>query len=540
MLNKKIVIIAGTVTLIILALGAFLLFEYANPWVEEKLSKQLDSLREGPINLTYKKLDVNILSGKATLDSVTISKKEGKNHYTFAFDQLKINGLGVVSYLINNQIKLGKIKLNNPNLVFTRVLDADSLNQKESSQSINLPDLLIKSFESNNGTFTVLNKKGDSSNQFVSGKFDLSVKNLQADSAKKHEFKYVDLDNLDFGLSDINITFPDSLYQSSVKRVGFNLDSRSLQIDSISVNSRHKKYKLAHVVNHEIDWININNPAIKISGIDLRQLLDHGAYYAEKITIEGFDALIFRDKRLPFPQKPDTELLHQFIGKLGVKTAIDTVQLKRGNVEYQEFVKQGVGPGKVTFEELYASFYNFTNIDSIQKKSDYTAYMDARSMVMGKTLLEASFTFPLVDNGQQYTVTGNMKSADLATFNPMLEDVAFVRIEKGHMNNLEFDFKYNLEESNGTMRFAYEGLKINTLDKESNRSKGLGENIKSFIANTFVVKTNNTKNDSFRIGSIEFKRNKKKSIFNYWWKSLLTGFRSSTGIKAPEETVDTN
>ncbi|GAA0891085.1 hypothetical protein GCM10009122_07640 [Fulvivirga kasyanovii] len=539
-MNKKFILIAGTITLTILTIGAFLLFEYANPWVEEKLSKQLDSLRESPINLTYKKLDVNILSGKATLDSVSITKKEGKNHYTFTFDQLKINGLGVVTYLINNQIELGKIKLDNPHLVFTRILDADSLNQEETSQSINLPDLLIKSFESNHGTFSIRNKKGDSSNQFITGKFDLSVRNLKADSAKKHEFKYVDLDKLDFGLSDIDIAFPDSLYTTSVKKVNFNLDTRSLQIDSISVKSRYDKYKLAHVVNHEIDWIDIGNPAIKISGIDIGLLLDHGMYYVEKATIEGFNAVIFRDKRLPFPQKPDTELLHQFIAKLGVKTAIDTVQLKRGRVEYQEFVKQGVGPGKVTFEELYASFYNFTNVDSIQKKSDYTAYMDARSMVMGKTLLEASFTFPLVDNGRQYTVNGKMKSADLATFNPMLEDVAFVRIEKGHMNDLEFEFKYNLEKSNGTMKFAYEDLKINTLDKESNRSKGLGENIKSFIANTFVVKTNNTKNDSFRIGSIEFKRNEKKSIFNYWWKSLLTGFRSSTGIKAPEETVDTN
>ncbi|UII30283.1 AsmA family protein [Fulvivirga ulvae] len=540
MLNKKFIIISGTILLVILALGTFLLFEYANPWIEEKLAKQLDSLKNSSLNLTYKDLDVNILSGHASLDSVSITSVEGKNHYTFSFGQLSISGLGVVSYLLNNQIKVGSIKLSSPHLVFTRVLDADSLNRQETSAPPDLPDLVIKSFETDNGTFIIRNKKGDSSNQLVSGKFELDVENIEADSATSHEFKYVDIGELGFRLSDINITFPDSLYLTTIKKVNFNLNNRSIEIDSTTIKSRHEKYKLSHVVNHEIDWLDLYNPTIKISGISIDQLLNNGAYYTEKITIEGFNALVFRDKRLPFPQKPDTELLHQFIAKLKPKIAIDTIQLKRGNIEYQEFVKQGVGPGKVTFEELYASFYNFTNVDSIQKKSKYTAYMDARSNVMGKTLLQASFTFPLTDNHQQYTVSGSMKGVELEAFNPMLEDVAFVKIQQGHMNDLDFSFKYNQEESNGTMKFAYEGLKINTLDKESNQSKGLGENIKSFIANTFVVKTNNVKDGNFRVGSIQFKRDKKKSIFNYWWKSLLTGFRSSTGIKAPEETIDMN
>ena len=540
MLNKKFIIVSGTITLIVLAIGAFLLFEYANPWVEEKLSKQLDALSQSPLNLTYNKLDVNILSGNASLDSVTMTKQEGKNHYTFRFDRLKINGLGVASYIFSKQIKLGEIKVENPHLLFTRVLDTDTLNQQETSQAINLPDMLIKSFETEAGTFIIQNKKGDSTNNFISGRFDLSIEELKADSAKKHEFEYVDISSLNLNLTDIDIKFPDSLYQASIKKASFDLNKASIDIDSTIIKSRYDKYKLAHVVNHEIDWIDTYNPTVKVRGIDIGKLLSQGAYYIENVSIEGFNALIFRDKRLPFPQKPDTKLLHQVLADLNVKVAIDTIQLKKGHLEYHEFVKQAVGPGKISFQELYATFYSFTNVDSIQKKNNYTAYMDAQSKVMGQALLKASFTFPLVDNGQQYTVSGNMKAAKLTTFNPMLEDVAFVSIEEGYMKELDFNFKYNLTESNGTMNFVYEDLKINTLDKSSNRSTGLGENIKSFMANTFIVRTNNLKKDSFRVGDIHFKRNEKKSIFNYWWKSLLTGFRSSTGIKAPKETIDTN
>lgn len=540
MLNKKFIIISGSIIIILLVVGVFILLKYANPWVEDKLSQQLNALKESPLNLSYKKLNVNILSGNASLDSVSLSKQEGKNHYTFNFDRLDVDGLGVMSYIFNNKIKLGKVRLSKPHIEFTRVLDSDTLNQKETSEAIKLPDLLIKSFKTNEGSFSIYNKREDKKNQFATGLFDLSLKELETDSAESHEYTYFDVNKLNIELNDINLTLPDSLTQASIQHVSLNAKTGTILIDSMHLKSRYEKYKLAHVVNHEIDWMDIHNPSVKISGIDVPKLIAEGAYAIKCITIEGLDAVLFRDKRLPFPEKPDTKLLHQVIADLKVQLAVDTIKVKNGNIEYQEFIKKGVGPGTVTFKELYATFYNFTNVDSIQEKVKYTAHMDAQSKVMGKSLLKASFSFPLVNNNQLHTVSGNLEAVDLVAFNPMLEDVAFVSIEKGQLKDLNFEFKYNNDASNGTMHFEYEDLKINTLDKESNSSEGLGEDIKSFIANTFVVRTNNLKKDSFRVGDIEFERDKKKSIFNYWWKSLLTGFRSSTGIKAPKEKIDIN
>lgn len=113
----------------------------------------------------------------------------------------------------------------------------------------------------------------------------------------------------------------------------------------------------------------------------------------------------------------------------------------------------------------------------------------------------------------------------------MLIPAAFTQIESGWLQNLDFEFTYGNDQSEGIMNFEYENLKIHTL-KKKNVEKNPLQAVKTFIANTFVIKTDNLQSDkNFRQGEIQFERNKKKSIFNYWWKSLLSGFKSSTGIK---------
>jgi hypothetical protein len=52
----------------------------------------------------------------------------------------------------------------------------------------------------------------------------------------------------------------------------------------------------------------------------------------------------------------------------------------------------------------------------------------------------------------------------------------------------------------------------------------------SFLANTFVINNKNPNGKNLRIGEIDEERDPTKSIFNYLWKSLLSGIKPSLGI----------
>ena len=80
------------------------------------------------------------------------------------------------------------------------------------------------------------------------------------------------------------------------------------------------------------------------------------------------------------------------------------------------------------------------------------------------------------------------------------------------------------------MNFRYNNLKVQILNPETNDLKGLNQGIKTFFANTFVVKRRNPNFIFVRPGNIFLQRDPSRAIFHYWGKALLSGAVSSVGI----------
>ena len=208
--------------------------------------------------------------------------------------------------------------------------------------------------------------------------------------------------------------------------------------------------------------------------------------------------------------------------KFGI--AVDTLKLIDAKVTYEEFPEKGYHPGYITFEKLNATLDHLTNRDHYP---DYKqATLKASSYVMGKGLLKAEFSLPY-GKSQVYNAKGGLDNFSLYRLNPILENVAFMSVTSGRLNHLAFNFDYTDLKANGTVLVNYENLKINSLTKEKNPEKN---EIKTFVINT-ILRKNKDKNvdKEKRTGAIEFEREKKRAIFHYWWRSLLSGIKSSAG-----------
>jgi len=71
----------------------------------------------------------------------------------------------------------------------------------------------------------------------------------------------------------------------------------------------------------------------------------------------------------------------------------------------------------------------------------------------------------------------------------------------------------------------YEDLKFKGLKKEKSREK---DDLKTLLINT-IVRNDKDKDvpREKRTGTISFERDRKRQIFNFWWKSLLSGIKGS-------------
>jgi hypothetical protein len=114
---------------------------------------------------------------------------------------------------------------------------------------------------------------------------------------------------------------------------------------------------------------------------------------------------------------------------------------------------------------------------------------------------------------------------DLTSLNPSLGNLSRIEIKAGTLNDLHFNFSYNDDVSTGEVLINYKDLKLQALKKE----KVHEVNKLLSAAINAVVKSDKDKsvNKSKRIGAIDIERDKKRFVFQFWWKSLLDGLQST-------------
>ncbi len=77
------------------------------------------------------------------------------------------------------------------------------------------------------------------------------------------------------------------------------------------------------------------------------------------------------------------------------------------------------------------------------------------------------------------------------------------------------------------MNLLYHDLKIKVINRQTDETTGLKEQLMSFIANMVVIDENPKPGKEVREGIIDFERDPEKFVFNYWVQSILTGVKSS-------------
>jgi hypothetical protein len=167
-------------------------------------------------------------------------------------------------------------------------------------------------------------------------------------------------------------------------------------------------------------------------------------------------------------------------------------------------------------------------LDHISNRPFYTTHTQAtiaaHATLMKQGLIAASFSLPY-DENQLYRANGSIKHLPLPQLNPILENLASIRIVSGKLNALNFDFSYNDLRSTGSIVVNYEDLKVQSMTKED---KPTPMEFKSFLINALL---RNTKDKSLprqkRTGLISFERNRKKAVFHLWWQSILSGLEKS-------------
>ena len=548
-LRKLLILTFSALLLAFVSLQAFLFF-YIKPIFNEIFKESVSYYSSGIYTVSYDKLELKPLQQKVAFQNFQLAFDSSRVAATDSLRQRKWVSLSLDEFELSldnfwtmvpdRYLQVNNLTINQPELGIydfqqnqkNKSLNLDKLSQFDAHLLISdyFDSLDVVSLEIINAQLTLYDQRQQ--HPLVLGGIDASVGQLRIDAnTVNRNYGYPQAEQFELRLREASFFTPDSLYAFHLDEISADPVKQQMQVKGFKMIPQKALYQFSRSVGHRIDRVALSVQELDLKGINLHFLLRDQAFLVKKIEIDQPELEVFKDKRLHQNKTKEKRLIQEVLERIPVSFRLDTLQIVNGGIRYREHVAQGAAPGGIHFNDLFASGYNITNLESANSRQQMME-VDVETRFMGESLLSLSLDVPLGQTDGLHFLRGEMHDLPLQSLNNMLENTAFTSVRSGFAYNLKFEMQLDEQISKGDLHFAYRDLKIDLLDKENPGKQGLKENVTTVLANWIMIKTNNpdNKREPLRIGSIHYEREVDKSIFNYWWKSLLTGIKGSVGM----------
>jgi hypothetical protein len=532
--------------LILFIIFQIILSLFGDRYAAHRLKNKVVQSTDSTYRVDFNDLDLHLYSGSIIIHKLHIhadtaafhressdSKKPPSSLYIGTVGKIKVSGIHLLALLTGQKLKIGKILIENPDL--TAIKNPQPVSEDTSRQFSTVDSSLYAGISDRYsalkvGKFAIKNARLASvkSRDTLTSvdQFNLTLNNIKVDSATAHSGRIFITDDISMQLRHLKMISSNELNAYKVGRLKVSSDHHSITIDSLHLDPLYPKLKFSEKNGEQIDRIDLFISKLKFNHVDFQTFIDSDKFHSGYAEINHAKFQDFHSMLPPSPPETKKELYNVSLIHLNQKIKIDTLKIKDSYISYAEYHKHAPKAGKVAFKKMSGTFHHLTNYQKAIEAGD-TVKVEAQARVMGKGLLKVHWLFPLDTNNGFHKIRGSLSDMPLTAFNPALKDIAFVKIDKGKLNHLKFHFAADDDHSNGVMIMNYQNLEVSMLNKHTMKQTGVKKNVISFVANEFVVKSDNTPKDGMRAGKIQFKRSKTKSTWNFWWKSLLSGIKNS-------------
>jgi hypothetical protein len=272
---------------------------------------------------------------------------------------------------------------------------------------------------------------------------------------------------------------------------------------------------------YQADYITLKGKSLQVSGVQWDDLEKDAAVSAAKMMVYNPELTTFKDKRFPVRKGREKMMFTQLVKKIKYPFAVDSVQVIDASVTVNEIVEKTNHKAVVPLKNVNALITGVTNRysrqDSLTLSAGFRLY-DIR-------LHHLAYREAYADSLSSFSMQLNASPIILSRLSALTIPFANIRISGGYADTLYARWYGNSYASAGNMHLYYNKLRINVLGKEDSSKAGFFRRIGNAIANGIAL---HQKND--KAAYIFFVRDRQRSVFNFWVKSLLNGAMGSATL----------
>jgi len=544
-----IIIIAVIILLVLAGIIGWNLFKYK--FIKGKVKNAVFEKTNGLYTIRYDKMDLDEAGGYLYVTNLKIipdtvkfrqmvaDKKNPPLVLSLFVPELKIAGVKTPQAMLNKKISGRKLEINNATVIFYYAKahpDSSSAVKEEMYQQLlgGLKEIQADTVEITHISLAFVNILSnkttiEASNVSVHLK-DVLVDSLHANDGTRFFFaKQAEVSGDTALIKNKPSTYFYRFEGFAFKNEGNN-ETGFFSVKSAQIEPQLSEEKFAAFSKVQKDRFNLSFKHVSLKRINLSRLM-LGDIVADSLLIQDCNVKIFRDRNYPgdklsrvgqFPQ--------QLLLKMPIVLSLKKLLVGHAFIEYKEKNPKSDYNGKVQFLNAHAVIDNITNDPlAIKKNNNCIVNFSARFLDLAKIHIRLNL---ILNNPQgRFLFSGGLDEGfDAARLNKLIEPMGLARIEKGYVNDLDFNFAGHNYGSDGKVTLLYDDLKLTLLKKDSEENKLQKKKLASFVANIVIKNGNPLRKQPVRDAHVQYQRDTNRSFFNLMWKSVYTGIRQTAGM----------
>ncbi|MCD6354574.1 MAG: DUF748 domain-containing protein, partial [Prolixibacteraceae bacterium] len=462
-------------------------------------------------------------------------QKNMGNQFSVFVPEMNFTDFNINDALTENNFSFDKIEIKNPE-VNMNITDSVKGNKLEVAQNLDLFPYVEPYVNKINVNELLLYNASIQFNWFervlINKRFNLNFKEIRIGKDSKAGNL---LNSKEFEISTTHLRreSKNGLYAFTADSLVYNSVRHNLLLTKLKVTPLLGRDEFSRRTGVQTDHVIFSSDFANLQGIDENQWLKDNSLRAEKLVVGPSMLDIYRNKRYPFNHSQRPPWPQDLLKNIKQSFAFDSVLLLPSKVTYSELMDFSDEPGKITFSSLSLKAGQCSNIESNLKKQK-NLKIETNALLYNQSPLSATINFDLTSKNYAHTVRGSLSGMPMKPLNAMLEKAAPVAIESGRINRFDFNIFFTDKNASGKLYFGYDNFKISILEFNSDATKR--SRFASFWANKMVLNSKNPKGKTLLPVTLFYRRDKERSIINYWWKTILTGSKQTLGINREPKT----
>jgi hypothetical protein len=391
--------------------------------------------------------------------------------------------------------------------------------QAESKWTVNLTAIKMSGLKINT-------LHGDSVNQTIA--LDkLHLENLRInDSTFRNPEEFTRTNKL-FSISGGNVHMDNCKTRLGIYNISFTKASNSLALDSIAFRPAPDREAFMKEQEFQNTYIEVHAGKINVKDIDFALLLKDTVFSAKKVTVSDAHLLAYKDRRLPFRHGIEKPMLTDLLLNISPKIMADSVILKHGLIEYDEFSDRTQQVGHIKLSNIKGAIAGARTFDPLP---DDSLVFNVYARLIDTADLRVGYKQSYTDSLSGFNLKLIVSSFNLTALNPILRPFASAELKSGILDTIRMSVIGRKYMAYGTMKMYYDELNAQFLAKGDSSAKNVVTKSVSFFANRIVH--SRKKRGS---GDVFAERDPEKGFVNYWVKIVIGGVLTNSGVRTDKK-----